>query len=108
MDDAVIALDDTARVVDVNPAAREQFGIETSAVGSPVRDAFAGFPAVLSAIEDEQSEQNITVEHDGQRRQYQVKQSPTETTIPRVDSARTSQREFGYTVVTEQLVRGSL
>ena len=103
MDDAVVALDDTARVVDVNPAAREQFGIDPSVVGSPVRDAFAEYPSVLSAIEDEQTEQDITVENDGQKRYYQVKQSPIEAAVPRVDSASSSQRQFGCTVVIREI-----
>lgn len=103
MDDAVIALDDTGRVVDINPAAQEQFGIDSSVVGSPVRDAFREFPSVPSAIKDGQTEQGITVERDGQKRHYQVKQSPIETTIPRAGSARSSQRQFGCTVVIREI-----
>lgn len=55
--DGVIVLDSQTRIVDVNPAARQMFGLAASPIGQHIAAALAPWPNLVSALEDRQIQQ---------------------------------------------------
>ena len=76
MTDAVIALDTEGRVIDVNAAARERFGVDAGVVGRPFEAVFADHPPLLELLDGGLGSTTVTVERDGETCHYDLTVSP--------------------------------
>ena len=69
MRDGYVVLDSDDRVVDLNRAAREAFGVTRAALGTPVAEALPACAGVVEGHEhDTRAEQNVGLDGDGERR----------------------------------------
>lgn len=62
--DPVIAVDETGHVVDVNPAARDIFGIEADVTGTNLFDFEDEFPTIVDAYRNESTAEELPIEMD--------------------------------------------
>ena len=78
MDDAVISLDEDDRIVDVNDAAARLFGAtESEAVGTPGREFFSDFPALVEQFESTTDvDTEIEVVRNGETHHFHLRISP--------------------------------
>ncbi|MGM0591637.1 MAG: histidine kinase N-terminal 7TM domain-containing protein [Halobacteriota archaeon] len=86
MTDAVVVLDATGRVVDLNPSSKTVFDVDGDAIGMPVTELFAGrphcfaddeYPAFLTDPRSVTSESvELLTEVDDEKRHYEINVSP--------------------------------
>jgi len=79
MDDRVIVLDDSDRVADINPAAADLVDCqEDEAIGRPIDELLAPAAELLSGIDAEQAQAQLSIETDAGVRYFDVRVSTLE------------------------------
>jgi len=103
MTDPVLALDTDGRIIDTNVRARDRLGVDTDTVGTPVTEALSGYPSLLDVLDSGESDREITLRTDGDRRHVRVKQSPVYHTRSRPTRLGGHEVRLGRTVVIEDI-----
>ena len=76
MGEAMIAIDSSGRVVDLNPKTTEYFGVDKTAIGSPLADVFDDVPELVAALSNGNKSDDISLSLDGETRHFTVVISP--------------------------------
>jgi len=85
--DAVVAIDTADRVVDLNPAAKALFGIDSDVIGAPSARIFEGTSLSTASLAIDAVPAEMTATVDGDPREYDVSVSPITGSSGRVDGA---------------------
>lgn len=103
MEDAVVAVNEQDRIVDVNPQMRAVFDLDEDALGAPLQDALAPYSELAEAIERPDHEGEVTVSRNGEQRHFDVNVSRVSETTARFGVGQSRERHLGRTVVVRDI-----
>ncbi len=107
MQDAMFALDNQNRVIDLNPAALAILDTEANAIlGQPAVQAFGRWPAIVEQFQDTlEIQTDITADYERQKRHYDLRISPLRDRHQRMTGRLIVVRDITERKVTEVALR---
>lgn len=103
MDDAVFAISTDDRVVDLNPAARNEFDVDSDSVGRPVTEVLAEYSSLLEPIETRASEREVALAMDSDERYFDINTSPVTITQAKPGALGSEEQKIGHTIVIREI-----